>query len=289
MAAVANITEVSNAITYPKVISDLMAPAFLKAVCMMNHMTVEDLPQNATTKQWQKDGSLTAAALAESTALAINSNGELTRSEVDGAVSKCAVSSGLSVEALQFTNLDLPTIAERQANAIARFVDDTALALLGGLSTTVTSAALLTLDDVMLGQMNIYKSECPNKEVPLSAVISHKSHYSLKKEIVQSGAAVWTNNQYLTILQGAPQANCYVGSFGNIQFFATSGFATAGGDDKQGIFHPMWTFAGMFSGSPVLVQNMRGAEGLYLEAVSYYFYSIVEWNDLAGVFLSSDS
>src|SRR5688572_28101420 len=119
--AVANVTEFGNSINIPKVLSDLMAPAFVKSVIGLNLMHVEDLPVRSMVTQFRKDGSLTAAALAESTALAINANGELTRSAVDATVAKCAVSSGLSVEALEFSDLDLATIAERQANAIARF------------------------------------------------------------------------------------------------------------------------------------------------------------------------
>ena len=64
----------------------------------------------------------------------------------------------------------------------------------------------------MLGQFNIFNSECPNKEVPLKAVLSHRGHYNIKKEIVQPGASVWSNESYLEVLGGTPQANCYVGS-----------------------------------------------------------------------------
>jgi hypothetical protein len=289
VGAVNNITEYGNAITYPKVLSDLMAPAFVKATCMMNLIHAEDLPALSMVKQFTKDGSLTAATLAQSTALAIDSNGELTRTAVDATASKCAVSSGISVEALRFSDIDLDTIATRQASAIARFVDNDALSLLGGFSTAVTSVAGLTIDDIQLGQYNIYNSECPNKEVPLAVVIAHKGHYEIKKEIQSSGASAWTSQAMLGILQARPQANCYAGSLPNLDFYATSGFGTSGGDNQQGIFHPMWALAGMFDTAPVLVTNMKGSEGLYQEAVSYYFYDIVEWNDAAGVNLNSNT
>jgi hypothetical protein len=287
--AVANITEYSNAITYPKVLSDLMAPAFVKSTFMLNHVHVEDLPTLSQVVQFQKEGSLTGASLAESTALAINSNGELTRASVDATVAKAAVSSGLSVEALRFSNIDLGTIATRQAEAIARYVDNQILALFSGLSTTVTSAAGMTIDDIMLGQYNVYNSECPNKEVPLTCVLGWKGLYNIKKELIQSGASVWTNPGFLTVLQGTPQANGLQGSLPGINVFATSGLASGGGDNYQAIFHPMWTFAGVFDAAPHLVTLMRPSEGLYQEAVSYYFWACVEWNDLGGVFLKSDT
>ena len=289
MGAVSNVTEFSNAVTYPKVLSDLMAPAFVKATCMVNLIHGEDLPVMSMVKTFRKDGSLTAALLAESTALAINSNGELTRTGVDATVAKCVVSSGVSVEAERFSDIDANTIADRQANAIARYVDNDGLSMFGGFSTAVTSAAGMTIDDIMLGQYNIMAAECPNKEVPLACVLAHKGHYQVKKEIIQSGATAWTSQQLLSILQSTPQANCYVGSLPGIDFYVTSGHATSGGDNQQGIFHPMWALGGVFDTAPQLVTNKKGSEGLYTEAVSYYFYDIVEWNDAAGVLLNSDT
>lgn len=290
MGAVSNITEFSNTISYPKVLSDLMAPAFVKATCMMNLMHVEDLPIMSMVKQFRKNGSLTAATLAESTALAVNSNGELTRTAVDATAAKCAVSSGLSVEALRFSDLDVTTIADAQANAIARFVDNDALSLAGGFSTSVTAAAGLTVNDVLLAQYSIYAAECPNKEVPLAVVIGHRAHLNIKQQLTESGASAWTSQQLISILQTTPQANCFVGALGpSLNFYATSGFGTSSGDNQQMVIHPQWAIAGMFDSAPRLIANMKGSEGLYQEAVSYFFYDVLEWNDAAGVLLNSDS
>lgn len=287
---VANITEFSNTITYPKVLSDLMAPAFVKSTCMMNLIYAEDLPVMSMVKQFRRNGSLTAALLGESTALGVNANGELTRTAVDATAAKCAVSSGVSVEALRFSDLDLVSIAESQANAIARFVDNDGLSMFGGFSNTVTAAAGLTVNDVLLAQFSIYNAECPNKEVPLAVVIGHRAHLNIKQQLTESGASAWTSQNLLSILQSTPQANCFVGSMGpSLNFYATSGFGTSGGDNQQGVFHPQWALAGMFDTAPVLVSSMKGSEGLYQEAVSYYFYDIIEWNDAAGVCLNSDA
>lgn len=288
--AVANITEFSNSVNPTNVVADLFSPALVKKTCMLNLMHVEGLPEKTMTKLHPKKGTLTAASLAESTALAINSSGELTDTSVSSTIAKSAVSSGISVEELEFGYIDANRIAEEQSSAMARLLDNDALALLDGFSTVVTSSTILTVDDVMLGQYNIYNSECPEKEITLQAVLSHKGHYNIKKELIQSGASVWTNQTFLPLLQSTPQANCYVGSIPGIaDFYATSGHATGGGDSKQGIFHPKWALFADVAPAPKFVINMRGAEGLYQEIVGYLFYAVGEWNDLCGTELDSDT
>lgn len=290
MGAVANITELGNSVTVTDVLAAGISPALVKANCMMGLMYTEGLPQGTLTAKLTKRGSLTAASLAEATALAPDANGELTDTSVSCTIAKCAVVTGSSVEQSQFGNITADRIAAEHGAAIGRFVDNDALSLFSGLSTSVTSASILTIDDVMLGQFNIFNSETPNKEVPLKAVLSHRGHYNIKKEIVQSGASVWTNEAWLEVLGGTPQANCYVGSLlGSIDFYATSGHATSSSDTVQAIFHPMWCFAGFFAPAPVTWVKEKGAEGFYTEYASYFFYDVLEWNDLCGVKLLSDT
>lgn len=290
MGAVANITEFANSVTIGNALSKVASPAFVKSTCMMNLMYTEDLPQGTMTKKMVKRGSLTAATLAESTALAPDANGEVTDTSVTSTIAKCAIVSGLSVEDTTFGNISLDRVAEEQGSGIARFVDNDALSLFSGLSVTVTSANVLTLDDMYLGQFNIYNSECPNKEVMLQAVLHNKAHYNIKKEIVQAGASVWTNQNFLSILQTNPQPNCFAGSIpGLADIYVTTGQATSGGDTVDSIFHPMWCFAGSFAPAPVTWIKTKGAEGFYTEVASYYFYDVLEWNDLAGVGLLSDT
>ena len=290
MGAVSNLVEFSNSVNVTDVLAAGISPAFQKANCMMSLMYTEGLPAGTMTSKLRRRGNLTAATLAESTALAPDANGELTDTSVSATIAKCAVVTGVSVEQDAFGNIGADRIAAEHGSAIARFVDNDALSLFSGLSTSQTSASILTIDDVMLGQFNIFNSECPNKEVPLKCVVSHRGHYNIKKEIVQSGASVWSNQSYLDVLGGTPQANCYVGSLlGSIDFYATSGHATSGGDTVQAIFHPMWCFAGLFAPAPVTWVKEKGAEGFYTEFATYFFYDVLEWNDLAGVKLLSDT
>lgn len=290
MGAVANITEFSNSITIGNALSKVASPALVKATCMMNLMYTEDLPAGTMTVKFVKKGSLTGATLAESTALAPDANGELTDASVSATIAKCAVVSGLSVEGETFGNISLDRLGEEQGAAIGRFVDNDAISLFTGLSVTVTAATVLTLDDIMLGQFNIYNSNCPNQEVMLQCVLHPKAHYNIKKELIQSGATVWQNPNFLGLLNSTPKPNCYVGTLPGIcDVYATTGQQTSGGDSADGIFHPMWCFAGAFAPAPVTWVRQKGAEGFYTEVASYYFYDVLEWNDACGVQLLSDT
>ena len=291
MGAVANITEMSNSgttVQYGKIARDLMAPAFVKSTTMTNLMKVVAVG-NTPVKNFYKEGTLTAALVAESNPAPINANGELTRSNVTSTAAKAVVSSGISVEAERFTDLDLPTIAAAQGSAIGRYVDNDAIGMFGSLSQTVTAAAGLTIDDVMLAELAIRQAEVPNKEVPLAVVLAHKGYYNIKKEIMTSGATVWANPQFIDLVQGQVSPNNFVGSLPGLNFYATSGHSTSGGDNIQAVFHPLWTFAAQLDDAPSLASSFKGTEGLYTEAVSFYFYDIIEWNDVAGVQLLSDS
>lgn len=291
MAAVSNVTEFSNSNTLSNTLSALGSPAFVKGTCMTNLMYTEDLPSQSMVRSMQKRGSLTATyPSAESTALAIDSGGELTDTKVDLTAAMGAIVSGLSVAAETFGTIDLTRLAQEQFSALARAVDTDALGLFSGLSGGRTSASLLTIDDLMLSQMTIYTSEVPNKEVQLSLVTHAKGAYGLKKEIVQSGASAFTNQSFLSILGGMPQANCYAGSIPGIaDVYQTSGMGASGSDTYSALFHPMWTFAMIIGASPKSWIIQKGSEGFYTELATHLFWDVGEWNDLAGQYILSDT
>lgn len=289
--AVVNITELSNSNTLGNLLSIAASPALVKTPVMMANMTLENLPSGTNVVKFRKNGSLTGALVAESTANAVDSNGELTDSSISATAAKAIVVSGLSVEEQQFGYITLDRIATEQGTAIGRYVDNDALSMASGLATSVTCASVATVDDLMLAQMNIYNSNCPNQEVPLSAILGPRAVYNIKKDILQSGGTPWANPAMLDIFAGAPvKANGLIGTipgFGNV--FQTTGFATSSGDDVQMVIHPIWCLAGIFASAPVTWVQNRGAEGFYTEVASYYFYDVIEWNDLCGVKFLSDT
>lgn len=290
MAAVANITEFSNSVTIGNALSRLASPALVKTAVGLESLYREDLPAGTNVKKFVKRGSLTAATLAESTALAPDSNGELTDSSVSATAAKAAVVSGLSVEAQQFGNIDLSRVAAEHGSAFGRFVSNDIIGMAAGLATSQTATSVMTIDDIMLAQLAIYGANVPNQEVMLHAFLGPKAVYNLKKEIIQNGASAFANPSMLSVLNGLPASNGFIGDIPGIcKVYQTTGFATTGGDDQQMLIHPLWCLAGIFASAPVTWYKDKGAEGFYSEVASYYMYDVIEWNDLAGVMLRSDT
>lgn len=290
MAAVANITEFSNSVTIGNALSRLASPALVKSAVGLNSLYREDLPSQTNVKKFVKRGYLTAATLAESTALAPDANGELTDSSISATAAKIAVVSGLSVEAQQFGNIDLRRVADEQGAAMGRAISDDIIGMASGLATTQTSTSVMTIDDLMLAVYSIHNSKVPNQDVLPHAILGPKAVYNLKKEIIQNGASAFVNPNMLAVLGGLPSDSGFIGDIpGVCKVFQTTGFATTGGDDQQLLIHPMWCLAGIFGAAPVTWFKDKGAEGFYSEVASYYFYDVIEWNDLAGVQLRSDT
>ena len=290
MSAVSYVTERANAVNVTDVIAAGVAPAFVKANCMMALMHTENLPAGTMTAKLTKKGSLTiAGALVEATALALASGAELTDTSSDATIAKAAIVSGVSVEAEQFGNINTARVAEEQGAAFGRYVDNDALSLFGGFSQSVTATSILTLDDILTAQATIFASEVPNKEVSLKFVTHHKGGMNLRKELVTSSASIWTNPAFVEVLAGKPQTNCFIGSVLGMDFYQTSGHSTSGGDTVQGLFHPMWALAGFFAPAPVITPLFKGSEGFYTEVAGYYFYDVLEYCDLAGCKVLSDT
>lgn len=290
--AVANITEVSNDVTVGNVLASIVAPPFVKASVGLNSLYREELPPQgqSAVKKFVKDGSLTAAALAESTALAIGANGELTRTSADATAAKCAVVSGLSVEGERFSNIDTNKLAEAAGSAIGRLVSNDLIGMASGFSSGVTCTSVATISDLLTALFTIQNANCPNPEVLPHFICNPRSGRALKAELITSGASAFTNPGMLQVLTGLPSDGGYIGQIPGIcEVYQTTGFAATGGDDQQPFVHPMWGLAGIFDSAPITWQAKKGSEGLYTELATYYFYDIIEYNDAAGVNFRSDT
>jgi hypothetical protein len=290
VGAVSFVTELGNIVTPTDVISDVLGPALVKKVTMMNLMHVEDIPTGTPVKKFRKDGALTepSATTAESNAVALATGGELSQTSVSATAAKMAISSALSVEEQEWGSVTLADIALKQADAIARGVDTTALSRTSGFSQTVTSSAGLALEDIYLAGYTIDNNEVPDLEVQKAVVISRKARHNLQIQSLQTGASAFVNSQFLSILNDRPRPNNLVASIPGYDIYATSGFATSGGDNLQLVLHPKYGLAGMFAPRPVTWVVNKGTEGLYSESVTYWFFAIVEWYDQACVTLASD-
>lgn len=290
--AVANLIELANTATVNRVLSKIASPALQKTPVMLGNIYAEDMPegQATATKGYRKTGSLTASALAESTASAIGANGERTDSVVDMTAAKAIVVSGVTVENQKFGQVSLPEYAESAGTAIGIFVDNQLLPTFSSFTNLVTSTAGLTLNDLDEAQYNILVAGTPDPNMPLTFVGATRAMRNLKQEIREAGGSALQNERFLSIFNGPPAANGFYGSLPGYQLYHTSsGFSTSGGNNIQALFHSKWAIAGMFDRAITTWYANKGSEGFYTEIASYYFWAAGIWNDLAGCEVQSDT
>lgn len=292
MGAVAYVTEAGNSVTKGNLIAGTVAPPFVKSAVGLNSVARENLPGkgDSATKKWLKDGSLTAAALAEATALAIDANGEFTQTSSTTTASKVAVVSGLSVEADRFGNIDVAKLSKAAGAAIGRYVSNDIISLATGFTQSVVCNSIATVDDLFLALFSIHNSNCPNPEVLPHWIASPRSVMNIKKEQYQSGASAYNNPAMLDVLMGLPTDAGFVGEIpGLCQVYQTTGHQTTGGDDRMPFMHPMWAACGIFDSAPEVWIAKKGSEGFFTEVASFFLYDVAEWNDLAGVEVRADT
>lgn len=291
MGAVANVTVLGDTSTVSRTLSAIMSPEFKKEVVFVPLIYSEDMPNGQATnvKGFRRQGAMTATnVVAEATAQGIHAPRQDTA--VNATAAKVVRVDGISVENQKFGQVSLDSYALSQGRAIGRAVDDTGLALFSSITNQVDAAGDLTLDHLDEGQFNIFASEVPMSGKNLVSVLGARGFKNIKADVRQSGGAALSNERFLSIFNGPPQINGYIGSVPGIDLYAVqAGLGTTGGKNIQAIFHPDWAFAGIFDPSVSVWVNEKGSEGLYWEMVSYYFFSIVLWNDAAACELLSNT
>lgn len=285
----ANETEISNAAKPTNVVSDAISAALVQAVVCVPHVYAEDLPVGTNVKLFRKDGSLTAEAVSESATYNFSASSELTQSTITATAVKTAVVSKLTVEAQQFTSIDMNKIAMEQGKAIARKLDDDVLALFDGLTNVVTATNVLTVADIMQGAYTVRSALAGGIGRRLIGIFDYKGIFEVQKELMLSAASALTQAPLITLLTGLPQANGYVGSVPGVDLYQTDGLSTTGGDDQAAVFNPETCFAGVYSPSVQTRQVWVGSGGFWDEIASFVFSHVVEWNDTAGVEVRSDT
>lgn len=292
MTAVANVTEVSNGVA-GQVLSSIVSPALVKTAVGLNSLSRDNLPSKGQglTKKVVKEGSLTVTnPLTESEPLAIGSGGEYTETSVSLTAAKCAIVTGLSVEADRFGTSSVAQLVEKSAEAIGRAVSNDIIGMASGFSNGVTCSSVATLDDLYTALFTIHNANCPNQEVLPHFIANPRAVKAIKSALSTTGASAFVNPVMLEVLMGLPSTGGYMGQIpGLCEVYQTTGFAATGGDDQQPFMHPMWALAGMFDPSPEVWVTKRGAEGFYTEAASLFFYDVAEVNDACGINFRSDT
>lgn len=284
----ANETELSNIAHKTDEISDAISGALVQSVVVLPLIFTEDLPMGTNIKLFRKDGNLVAEGLAESTAYTFGSNSELTQTTVTATATKFVCASKLTVESQQFSTMTPAQIAQKQGEALARDLDDEILALFSSFSNQITATDVLTVDDVLDGAFTV-DSNLAGGTGALVGVFDYKGINELRKELIASGAAVFSQRNQTSLLEGIKAGNGFSGTLPGVDLYTSNGLPTSGGDDVALVFNPNNAIAGMVSPSVNVIVNEKGSEGFYTEIASYVFFDAVEWNDVAGAGVLSDT
>ena len=284
-------TEYANIVKPTDALSDITGAALVQKAVLPALVYSEDVPVGTMIKKFVKDGYLTADVLAESTAVSFGAGNELTQSSVSATVTKYVGAAKLTAEAERFTRMTSAEMAGKVGEAIARDIDGDIKALASSFSNTVTATDVLTLDDIMLGDLSIRENTLNVSEGSLVFIGNNQGIYDLKKDIVQSAAAVFTQEKKTSLLDGVSTPAGYVGSaLGTYDFYVTSGMPTSSSDDVNLLFDPRMAFAGVIDPTVNMdVQFMGASSGLYNEITGWVWANFVEWYDEAGCGILSDT
>lgn len=278
------------------VYADAMLPALINGVVVMPLIYKTDLPNNTTVKYVQKAGYLTAASSDVAENGAHTTFSQMTRTGVSITVGKTVVSSLVTVEALQFGSISQQDLSNEQGAALARKLDSKVTDLFDNFTNGVTSASVLTLDDLIDADYTVVNALYGNPTAPRVFVGSAKQIKELQAEMAASAASQFTIPAQIQLLGGigasvSPQG--YVGSYQGINCFRAFGLPTSAGDTVGLLFDPSQAFAGMYAASPqvmIIPVGTKATSGSFsYEVSSFIFNGVSEWRDEAGCMVKSDT
>lgn len=288
--------DVADTVTIGNAISATISPALQDASVGLSIVYTEQFANNSNVIKFRKAGSLVAEAIAEGAVYTpSDANSDINDTSVTCTAAKVVVASPISYEAQRFGAgaAAFGRVGAEQGRAIARKFDDDLLALFNGITNVATAATTFTPDVLMEGVYNIDAAAVPPG--PKVALIHYKQAFELKKVIANTGAAAFTNQSFLEVINGAPKANGFVGSLYGVDIYQQSGMSTTGGDNQGAIWSRDYGFA-CGIGGPVQTEIQKTGVGVASQVaglsdivISYLFYKLVMWNDTACCELRSDS
>lgn len=287
-------TELGNVTTIGNAVSAAMGPAFVNRSQGLPLVYTEVFPDNTNVIKFQVSGNLVAETVAESTDYTYSANSELTDSAITCTAKKAVVGSKLTVEAVRFgqPGANLARIAQNAGEAHARLFDADLKALFPSIATTVTATTILTKDNLIDARYNIVNSMKGAFSGKLVAMLDYKGVGEIQKEITSTTAACFGNMQLLGVLGMPVQGNGYCGNLLGIDIYQTDGLATTGGDDQACVWDPMNCFAAGIDGTNGFYNSLKdpaAINGISTEFLTWAFFKIVEWRDLAGCMVRSDT
>jgi hypothetical protein len=188
---------------------------------------------------------------------------------------------------MQFAGVNDQQIIDKQANSLARTLDNAVKALASGFSQTVSSASVLTIEDGMEAAYLIRAGNAAPDGKRMVWIVDFKGRHQLDKQKIQSGAAAFSNEGMLSLLMGMPQPNGYVGTVPGLDVYEVGGLPTGGGKRSSMVINPELAIFGIY-GTIQVLRKQPDSQGLFTELTSYVFNQVAEWNDAAGVEVESN-
>jgi hypothetical protein len=274
---------IANMATPADVVSGAISRALVNKVVLLPFVFAEDLPVGTPVKQARKDDALGLGAIvseaANYTHVAGTSN--LTQTKVQLTAAKTVISTKITEEAKQFTEINDATVISKQSNSLARTLDNAVKVLSQGLSQNVDAGATMSAEALMEAVMLLSAGNAASDMSPAVAALSPQAILHIQTQLVQSGASAWSNIQMLSLLQDLEKPNGFRGSLpGGVDVYSVNGMPDSG---KSGmVFNPELCFFGIY-GTVQIRRKASDSQGLYDELTSFVFNQVAEWNDAAGV------
>lgn len=279
---------VASMATPSDVVSDVISRALVPKVTLMPFVYAEDLPIGTTVKQARKDDALhTGETIGEALNYThVDTESNIAQSKVQLTVAKSVISSRITEEAYQFTEMSDDMIISKQANSLARTLDNAVKALADGFSQEVDAGETMTAEALLEAAMLISAGSAADDNSGLVAALSPLQIFHIQKQLVQSGASAWNNIAFLSLLQTLEQPTGFAGSLpGGIDVYRVNGLPE-NGETSGMVFNPQLAFFGTY-GTVQVRRTGSSSQGLYSEVCSFVFNQVAEWNDAAGVEVKS--
>lgn len=289
-------TEKGNLVTADSVVSSLASPAFVENSQVLQHC-LGPCFQEATTNdtvQFVIDGNLVAEVVAEAAAYTPSANTEITQSGVNVTVQKHVALWKPTVEQQRWTRTTPgahQNIAAEQGRALSVSLNSSFQALFDDFDNihTTTASGVLTFDDLHDARYAYESTVLGAKSGMCHAVLDRKAVNELRKELAGSAASIFNipQNQSIFSQDIEVRDRSFVGSYGSIDVFETSGLptVTAGPStvDVGLIFDPMLAFALVVDSEGIqTASKMQLVDGHFMEVSSWLFANVGVYRSGAG-------
>ncbi len=276
-------TEQGNVTKTDASLSSLIAPAFVEKAKALGHCAIDYWAANNSTLRASQEGSFTGEIQStESTGTyTFDSGDEYSETDTDLTAQTYWHIYKPTVQAERFSSKVLAKAPALQADALARKVDATWLALITGFTNTVEAAgASLSKDDLLDAQYTVHAAL--NSDDTLHIVTNRAMRTELRKEVTDTSASAFSKEVMLQMATRKVNPQGFYGEFCDMLMFNTSGLPQDSTDDIAACFHPSYAFFLGLDPTVYTRAQFVASNGLYTEVASWMFANVGEWIDDAG-------